>query len=85
MRAPTNREAEILMKFTRRALLGYGALMPLAFLAMRPRGAAAAGTVLNRGNGAAPQTLDPHLNFGARDAYIQDDLYDGLVGYGADG
>jgi oligopeptide transport system substrate-binding protein len=57
---------------------------------------AAAGTVLtgtpataqqvfHRGFGASPSTLDPHLNFGAREAWIQADLYEGLVEFGADG
>src|SRR6201988_960726 len=42
-------------------------------------------TVLNRGFGASPHTLDPHINFGAREAWIQDDLYEGLVSTAADG
>ncbi len=73
------------MTMTRRRLLTYSAITPLALMSLRVGGAFAEGMVLHRGNGAAPQTLDPHLNFGARDAYIQDDLYDGLVGYGQDG
>lgn len=73
------------MKITRRALLGYSALTPLVMFATRLGSARADTIVLHRGNGAAPQTLDPHLNFGARDGYIQDDLYDGLLGYGVDG
>ncbi len=35
--------------------------------------------VLTRGFGASPDTLDPQLNFGAREAWIQDDMYEGLV------
>ncbi|HVR67230.1 MAG TPA: ABC transporter substrate-binding protein [Verrucomicrobiae bacterium] len=46
---------------------------------------AQAETVLNRGFGASPHTLDPHINFGAREAWIQDDLYEGLVATAADG
>ncbi len=48
-------------------------------------GEAAAQQVLHRGFGASPSTLDPHLNFGAREAWIQADIYEGLVEYGADG
>jgi oligopeptide transport system substrate-binding protein len=40
---------------------------------------ASAETVLNRGFGASPDTLDPHMNFGAREGWIQDDMYEGLV------
>lgn len=40
---------------------------------------ASAEMVINRGFGASPDTLDPHLNFGAREAWIQDDMYEGLV------
>ena len=36
-------------------------------------------TVLNRGMGASPDTLDPQLNFGAREGWIQDDMYEGLT------
>lgn len=35
--------------------------------------------VLDRGFGASPDTLDPQLNFGAREGWIQDDMYEGLV------
>ena len=40
---------------------------------------ARADDVLNRGFGASPDTLDPHVNFGAREGWIQDDMYEGLV------
>lgn len=46
---------------------------------------AAAEQAFHRGFGASPSTLDPHLNFGAREAWIQADLYEGLVEFGADG
>ena len=36
-------------------------------------------TVINRGFGASPDTLDPHMNFGAREGWIQDDMYEGLT------
>ncbi|HET6618901.1 MAG TPA: peptide ABC transporter substrate-binding protein [Dongiaceae bacterium] len=36
-------------------------------------------TVINRGFGASPDTLDPHMNFGAREGWIQDDIYEGLT------
>ena len=71
------------MQLTRSA--GWLAAILALGAALLPSGAAEAETVLRRGNGAAPATLDPHLNFGARDAWIQDDLYEGLVATGADG
>ncbi|WP_119304567.1 peptide ABC transporter substrate-binding protein [Dongia deserti] len=40
---------------------------------------ASAEMVINRGFGSSPDTLDPHLNFGAREGWIQDDMYEGLV------
>ena len=40
---------------------------------------ARADSVLNRGMGASPDTLDPQLLFGAREGWIQDDQYEGLV------
>jgi oligopeptide transport system substrate-binding protein len=46
---------------------------------------ALAETVLNRGFGASPDTLDPHLNFGTREAWIQDDMYEGLVAFDSKG
>jgi oligopeptide transport system substrate-binding protein len=46
---------------------------------------ASAEMVINRGFGASPDTLDPHLNFGAREAWIQDDMYEGLVAYDSKG
>jgi oligopeptide transport system substrate-binding protein len=63
-----------------KALLG-AALIATA-IAASP---ASAETVLNRGFGASPDTLDPHLNFGAREAWIQDDIYEGLTAYDAKG
>jgi oligopeptide transport system substrate-binding protein len=46
---------------------------------------AQAETILNRGFGASPHTLDPHVIFGLREWWIQDDLYEGLVATAADG
>jgi hypothetical protein len=40
---------------------------------------ARADDVLDRGFGSSPDTLDPQLNFGARELWIQDDMYEGLV------
>ncbi|WP_026874038.1 peptide ABC transporter substrate-binding protein [Inquilinus limosus] len=48
-------------------------------------GAAAAETVLNRGNGAEPSTLDPHKIEGNTEANIATDLFEGLMTYGAKG
>src|SRR5690349_4391476 len=46
---------------------------------------ASAETVINRGFGASPDTLDPHMNFGAREGWIQDDMYEGLTASDAKG
>jgi len=59
-----------------------GAAIIATTIAVTP---AAAETVINRGFGASPDTLDPHLNFGAREAWIQDDMYEGLVAADAKG
>jgi oligopeptide transport system substrate-binding protein len=42
-------------------------------------------TVLHRGNGAEPETLDIHKSSGVPEANIQRDLFEGLVTEGADG
>ena len=57
-----------------KALLG-AAIFAVA-LATTP---ASAETVLKRGFGASPDTLDPHMNYGAREGWIQDDMYEGLI------
>jgi oligopeptide transport system substrate-binding protein len=44
--------------------------------------AAQAETVLNRGNGAEPQTLDPHKLEGVPEINITADLFEGLTTYG---
>src|SRR5215218_5867460 len=41
--------------------------------------------VLHRGNGAEPETLDPHLSTGVPEAHLQRDLFEGLVAEAADG
>jgi oligopeptide transport system substrate-binding protein len=41
--------------------------------------------VIKRGFGASPDTLDPHMNFGAREGWIQDDMYEGLTAANAKG
>jgi oligopeptide transport system substrate-binding protein len=45
---------------------------------------ALAGTVLHRGNGPEHETLDVHRSSGMPDAYIQMDLYEGLLTPGPD-
>jgi len=40
---------------------------------------AADGKVLHRGNGAEPETLDPHKSSGVPESWIQYDLFEGLV------
>lgn len=47
--------------------------------------AAAAEVVLHRGNGAEPETLDPHQATGFPEALIIYDLFEGLVARGPDG
>lgn len=47
--------------------------------------AAHAESVLRRGNGAEPSTLDPHLAQGVPEFNIQIDLFEGLVAWAADG
>ncbi len=42
-------------------------------------GPAAAETVIHRGNGTEPETLDPHKSTGVPEAWIQYDLFEGLV------
>ena len=63
-----------------KALLG-AAIIATA-IAVSP---ASAETVINRGFGASPDTLDPHMNFGAREGWIQDDMYEGLTASNAKG
>jgi oligopeptide transport system substrate-binding protein len=41
--------------------------------------------VLRRGNGAEPQSLDPHKSEGVPESNLQRDLYEGLTSGGADG
>ncbi|MCC5860824.1 MAG: peptide ABC transporter substrate-binding protein [Gammaproteobacteria bacterium] len=41
--------------------------------------------VLRRGNGAEPQSLDPHKSEGVPESNLQRDLYEGLTSSGADG
>jgi oligopeptide transport system substrate-binding protein len=59
-------------------------LLGVSLAGFSPARAASDG-VLDRGFGASPDTLDPHLNFGAREAWIQDDLYEGLIAFDGDG
>jgi oligopeptide transport system substrate-binding protein len=63
-----------------KALLG-AAIIAVA-IAATP---ASAEVVLKRGFGSSPDTLDPHVNFGAREGWIQDDMYEGLVSYDTKG
>jgi len=57
----------------------------LAFAAILTAGGAAAQSVLERGNGADPATLDPQRATTAAEANILRDLYEGLVTYDAAG
>jgi oligopeptide transport system substrate-binding protein len=54
-------------------------------VALALAGAAGAETVLQRGNGAEPETLDVHKSSGVPEANIQRDLFEGLLAEAADG
>ena len=41
--------------------------------------------VLHRGNGAEPQSLDPHKSEGVPESHLQRDLYEGLTNHSPDG
>ncbi|QEX24070.1 peptide ABC transporter substrate-binding protein [Hypericibacter adhaerens] len=47
--------------------------------------AANAESVLRRGNGAEPETIDPHKSTGVPENAIENDLFEGLVAWGPDG
>ena len=70
------------MRGLRRAALAAGLLLSAPLLPVLP---AAAETVFHRGNGAEPETLDPHLATGLPEAMIFYDLYEGLVARDATG
>lgn len=64
-------------------------ILPVACLSigivMTTGSPAGAETVLNRGNGGEPSTLDPHRTDGRVESNIFRDLFEGLVVYGPDG
>ena len=47
--------------------------------------AASAESVLHRGNGAEPETLDPHKSTGVTENNIENDIFEGLVAWSATG
>ena len=57
----------------------------LAFAACLSFHTAYATTVLQRGNGAEPETLDFHQSSGVPEANIERDLFEGLLTDSADG
>ncbi|MCY4488357.1 MAG: peptide ABC transporter substrate-binding protein [Deltaproteobacteria bacterium] len=57
----------------------------IAALLLGVSSAHAATNILQRGNGAEPETLDVHKSSGVPEANIQRDLFEGLVAEGADG
>lgn len=61
------------------------AMSVVAGLVIGAQGGAHAETVLNRGNGGEPSTLDPHRTDGRIESNIFRDLFEGLVVYGPDG
>ena len=60
-------------------------LLLVVLLALTSSAGVFAGTMLHRGNGAEPQTLDVHRSSGVTEANIQRDLFEGLVTEAADG
>ena len=79
---PHQREVEAIMAFGRKWLkplaLGLAALLISSAVA-------SAETVLRRGNGAEPETLDPHKSTGVTENVIENDLFEGLVTFSPDG
>ncbi|MBX6323100.1 MAG: peptide ABC transporter substrate-binding protein [Rhodospirillaceae bacterium] len=61
------------------------ATLALALALATGAGTAAAEQVLHRGNGAEPETLDPHKSTGVTENNIENDLFEGLVAWSADG
>jgi oligopeptide transport system substrate-binding protein len=70
------REALVSSKQRLRAM---AAALLLGLSLMSMGAPARADDILDRGFGSSPDTLDPQLNFGAREGWIQDDMYEGLV------
>jgi oligopeptide transport system substrate-binding protein len=56
-----------------------------SLLALLLAGSAHAETILHRGNGTEPETLDPALAIGLPESQIIYDLFEGLVSRGPDG
>ncbi len=69
----------------RQAFKRLGAAMLAGALILGTAVAANAETVLHRGNGAEPETLDLHKSTGVPEANIIYDLHEGLVVFSADG
>lgn len=67
------------------AALFVGGCDPGSQAVNQPETTAAGETVLRKGNGAEPQTLDPHRAQGVPEANILRDLYEGLVSENPDG
>src|SRR5215470_649555 len=70
---------DMTMAFTRLKLVALATLFAVGTAAV-----AHAETVLRRGNGADPQTLDPHKLEGVPEFNITADLFEGLTTYGPD-
>jgi oligopeptide transport system substrate-binding protein len=73
------------MGFSRRTALSVVFAAAAALAIASAAAPASAETELKRGMGATIGTLDPQVNFLAYEAWIQDDMYEGLVTPGADG
>lgn len=63
-------------------LLNWSALAVASAIALSAASANAQQQVLHRGVGAEPETIDPHLSTGVSEAYIETDMFEGLVTYG---
>jgi len=73
------------MALTRRTALSVALAAAVGLSIGGTVSAAAAETALKRGMGSTIGTLDPQVNFLGYEAWIQDDMYEGLVTPGADG
>jgi len=73
------------MAFSRRTALSVALAAAASLSLLSAAVPASAETVLKRGIGSTIGTLDPQVNFLGYEAWIQDDMYEGLVTPGADG
>ena len=73
------------MAFSRRTALSVALAAAASLSLLSAAVPASAETVLKRGIGQAIGTLDPQINFLVNEGWIQDDMYEGLIGLDAKG